>query len=113
MAENRCDHELPSSWYSEAVMAYVLLWKVAQHDLGIAAHWKMDLDMPVQPNDESFLRIQAPSSLGPIVDEMAVAGLLCDGSMTVIGVWTVCGQRPFPWFCQKPSDTSGGVDTPF
>ena len=50
-------------------MAYVLRWKDAQHDLGTAAHWKMDLDMPVQPNDESFLRIHAPSSLGFVVND--------------------------------------------
>lgn len=49
-------------------MAYVLRWKVAHHHLGTAAHWKME-NKPVQPNDESFLRIRDPSSLGIIVNE--------------------------------------------
>ena len=49
-------------------MAYVLRWKVAQHEMGTAARWKME-DMPVQPSVESFLRILAPSSLGLVVNE--------------------------------------------
>ena len=50
-------------------MAYVLRWKVAQHELGTAARWEMDSVNPVQPNEESFLRIHAPSSPGLVVNE--------------------------------------------
>ena len=64
-ASNNCTGR---GWYSGEVIAYVLRWKVAQHALGTAARWKME-NKPVQPNDESFLRIRDPSSLGIIVNE--------------------------------------------
>ena len=68
-AESRRDHELASGWYSEAVLSFVLRWKVAQNELGQAAQWKLDLDNPVQPNAESLCRLHAEHSLGLIVNQ--------------------------------------------
>ena len=71
-AERRKDHELATGWYSEAVMAYVLRWKIAQEALGQAARWKLNLDRPVQPNLESLHRLREEQSLGLIVNENRV-----------------------------------------
>ena len=47
--ERRCDHEKPGSgFYSEAALAYVVRWKIAQHELGAYARLKLDLDNPIQ-----------------------------------------------------------------
>ena len=53
-------------------MAYVLPWQIAQNELGQAARWKLDLDMPVQPNSTSLFRLQAEHSLGLIVNENGI-----------------------------------------
>ena len=36
-SERREDHALEQGWYSEAVMAFSLRWKVAHNELGTAA----------------------------------------------------------------------------
>ena len=51
------------------MMWYVLRWKIAQHELGLAAHWHLDLDNPVQPNVRSVQRLHGESALGLIVNQ--------------------------------------------
>ena len=67
--EKRSDHELPTGWYSEAVMSFVLRWKIAKHELGSGAQLKLDLDSPVQSDPTSAARIYASNCLGVIVNK--------------------------------------------
>ena len=55
--ESRDDHERAGGWYSEAVLAYVVRWKIAQNTLGAYTHMKLDLDNPVQPAEASARRV--------------------------------------------------------
>ena len=50
-------------------MAFVLRWKVANHELGDAAQWKLDLDDPLRPTAASLSRLQNAQSLGAVVNE--------------------------------------------
>lgn len=68
-SERREDHALEQGWYSEAVMAFSLRWKVAHNELGTAAGWKLDLDDPVQPNAQSLIRLHAECALGLVVNQ--------------------------------------------
>ena len=68
-SERREDHALEQGWYSEAVMAFSLRWKVAHNELGTAAGWKLDLDDTVQPNAQSLIRLHAECALGLVVNQ--------------------------------------------
>ena len=67
--ERRQDHASWNGWYSEATMAYALRWKIAKHELGTAAKLKLDLDNPVQPTQDSGLRIYEEDTLGVVVNK--------------------------------------------
>ena len=68
--EARSDHEAPSGWYSEAVMSFVFRWYGAQHALGAAFAYKMDLDNPIRSHDrESVARIFQRRTAGIIVNK--------------------------------------------
>ena len=67
--EPRSDHEAPSGWYSEAVMSFVFRWYGAQHALGAAFAYKMDLNNPIQSHSpDSVARIYAHRTTGVIVN---------------------------------------------
>ncbi len=66
--ETRTDHHRPTGWYSEAVMSFVLRWKIARHELGSMAKLKMDVNNPVQPNEVSAARIYEANTLGVVVN---------------------------------------------
>ncbi len=51
--EHRDAHELPTGWFSEAVLAYVVRWKIAYHTLGAFTSMSLDLDNPVR--SDTFL----------------------------------------------------------
>ena len=67
--ESRDDHERAGGWYSEAVLAYVVRWKIAQNTLGAYTHMKLDLDNPVQPAATSARRVFDADTLGVIVNK--------------------------------------------
>ena len=58
--EERCDHELPTGWYSEAVMAQALRVK--------DNIYRLNLDDPVQPAEEQVMRIFGDNVLGMTVN---------------------------------------------
>ena len=62
--ENRADHESPTGWYSEAVMAQAL--RVKQN------LYKLDLDNPLQPRQEDLLRIFEDDVMGVVVNKSQV-----------------------------------------
>ena len=68
--EARSAHEYPSGWYSEGVMSFVFRWYGAQHALGAAFAYKLDLDNPIQSHDrQSIARIYHRRTAGVIVNK--------------------------------------------
>ena len=66
--ERQRDHWAPNGWYSEAVLAYALRWKIAQETLGAYAQLQFDVDDPLQPTAASACRIYHPDVLGVVVN---------------------------------------------
>ena len=66
--ERMRDHIGRSGFYSEAVMTFVLRWKIAQHELGNHARFTMDVNQPVQPNHDDASRIHEADVQGIIVN---------------------------------------------
>ena len=83
--EERCQHELPTGWYSEAVMAQALRVK---HNI-----YRLNLDDPVQPAEEQVLRIFGDNVLGMIVNVEQAIGWLFALRAAIYGCWTVSRHR--------------------
>ena len=66
--ERQRDHWSPHGWYYEAVLAFVLRWKIADETLGSAAKLMLDLDNPIKATSDSASRIFGPNALGVIVN---------------------------------------------
>ena len=60
-SESREDHECAAGWYSEAVMAAAL--RVKQNI------YKMDLDKPLQPEEDNLQRIYDDDVVGIVVNK--------------------------------------------
>ena len=71
--EKRKDHEIPrTGWYSEALMAYVINWKIAQNAWGnmIGGQMLLDLNNPILPHvDASLQNVYDPNVYGIIVNK--------------------------------------------
>jgi hypothetical protein len=67
--ERRADHEAPSGWYSEAVLAHVIRWKIAQFALGRHAAMRLDVNNPLRTTLPSARRIFADQTVGVLVNK--------------------------------------------
>ena len=69
IGERRAQHMTSTGWYSEAVIASVIAWKIAHNELGTFTHLMLDLDNPVLPNENSARRIFGMDTVGLIVNK--------------------------------------------
>ena len=97
--ERRSIHELPGGWYSEAVLAFVLRMKIAQHELGAAAKLKVDLNNPIQATQASAARIYDPNTLGVILNKNQAHWITFKMSGGTIWLLDSCGE---PEVCSFP-----------